>query len=208
MLAFAADENFNPGGHPMTAAEARLLELLKARSFKRGTFRLASGDVSDYYIDGRTSTVFSEAAHLIGEVLFERTRDLAIEAIGGLEVGAVPLATAAVIAYHRHGRTLEGFWVRSKEKGHGTQKTVEGNLRAGCRVAVVDDVFTRGNSAAKAVEEVRKAGCEVVAVLALVDRLQGAAELFRELGVPNYQPIFTIRDFGVEGTAQGGAILT
>ncbi len=91
-----------------------------------------------------------------------------------------------------------GFWVRAKPKDHGTQKLVEGNLKPGSRVAVVDDVFTKGNSAAKAVEEVRKNGCEVVAVLSLVDRLQGAADLFRKLGVVNYQPVFTIRDFGVE----------
>ena len=73
--------------------------------------------------------MFSEAAHLIGEVLFERTRDLDIDAIGGLEVGAVPLTTAAVIGYHRHGRKMEGFWVRDESKKHGTQKLIEGNLR-------------------------------------------------------------------------------
>jgi orotate phosphoribosyltransferase len=187
----------------MSPTETRLLQLLTERSFKRGTFRLASGDTSDYYIDGRTSAVFSEAAHLIGEVLYERTRDLGITAIGGLEVGAVPLTTAAVISYHLHGRKMEGFWVRANVKTHGTQKLIEGNLAPGARVAVVDDVFTKGNSAARAVEEVRKVGCEVVAVLALVDRLQGAEELFRGLGVANYQPVFTIRNFGIGADAHG-----
>jgi orotate phosphoribosyltransferase len=182
----------------MTAAETQLLRLLTERSFKRGTFRLASGGVSDYYIDGRLSAVFSEGAHLIGEVLYERTKDLGIDAIGGLEVGAVPLTTAAVISYHQHGRRMEGFWVRDAVKTHGMQKLIEGNLAAGARVVVVDDVFTKGTSAAKAVKAVREAGCEVVAVTALVDRLQGAEELFRSLDVANYQPIFTIRDFGVD----------
>src|SRR5277367_1767930 len=108
----------------MSTDESQLLELMKARSFKykRGGFRLASGDVSDYYIDGKMSQVFSEAAALIGEILYERTKDLEIDAIGGLEVGAVPLTTAAVISYHRHGRKMEGFWVREKEKDHGTRK--------------------------------------------------------------------------------------
>jgi orotate phosphoribosyltransferase len=185
----------------MTPAETRLLQLLKERSFKRGSpgeFLLASGERSDYYIDGRMTAVASEAAFLIGEVLYERTRGLGVEAIGGLVVGAVPLTTAAVIAYHLHGERVEGFWVRDEAKTHGTQKLIEGNLRDGARVAIVDDVFTKGTSAAKAVRAVRERRCEVVSVLCLVDRLQGARELFAGLGVPNYQPIFTIRDFGVE----------
>ncbi len=136
----------------MSPSETRLLELLKERSFRRGEFRLASGDKSDYFIDGKMTQVYSEAAFLIGEVLYEHTKDLAIDAIGGLEVGAVPLATAAVIGYHNHGRTMEGFWVRDKVKDHGTKKTVEGNLKPGSRVVIVDDVITRGNSAYKAVQ--------------------------------------------------------
>lgn len=182
----------------MSEAEVRLLELLKERSFRRGAFRLASGAVSDHYIDGRMSAVYSEGAFLIGEALYERTRELAIQAIGGLEVGAVPLTTAAVMSYHLHGRTMDGFWVRDKVKTHGTQKLIEGNLAPGARVGIVDDVFTTGSSAAKAIEEVRKLGCEVAVVLALVDRLQGAQELFRNLGITNYQPLFTIRDFGAQ----------
>jgi len=182
----------------MTAAEMQLLQLLKDRSFKRGTFRLASGGISDYYIDGKMTEVFSEAVPLIGEVLYERSKDLKIDAIGGLEVGAVPLTTATVFGYHLHGRKMEGFWVRDEVKLHGTQKLIEGNLTAGARVVVVDDVFTKGTSAAKAVRAVRGIRCEVVAVLGLVDRLQGAEELFRDLGIANYQTIFTIRDFGVD----------
>jgi orotate phosphoribosyltransferase len=182
----------------MSPAETQLLQLLKDRAFKRGTFRLASGGTSDYYIDGRMAAVFSEAVPLIGEVLYERTQGLAVDAIGGLAVGAVPLTTAAVFSYHLHGRKMEGFWVRDQVKAHGTQKVIEGNLAPGARVVIVDDVFTQGTSAAKAVQAVRGIGCEVVGVLALVDRLQGARERFRELGVPNYQPVFTIRDFGVQ----------
>jgi orotate phosphoribosyltransferase len=189
----------------MTQAETQLLQLLKERSFRRGAFRLASGSTSDYYIDGRMTALFSAAVPLIGEVLYERTRDLGIDAIGGLEVGAVPLTTAAVFAYALHSRKVEGFWVRSEVKRHGTQKIIEGNLTPGARVVVVDDVFTQGTSAAKAVKGVREAGCEVVAVIALVDRLQGAAEAFRGLGIDNYQAVFTIRDFGVAGAGPPGA---
>jgi orotate phosphoribosyltransferase len=188
----------------MSEAEKQLLQLLKDRSFKLGTFRLASGDTSTYYIDGKMTEVFSRGASLIGEILYERTKELAFDAIGGLEVGAVPLTTAAVISYHQHGREMEGFWVRDAVKGHGTQKIIEGNLRERSRVVIVEDVVTRGTSVVKAVKEVRAIGCEVVMVLTLVDRLCGAEQLFREHGVTEYQPVFTIRDLGVEVDALSG----
>jgi orotate phosphoribosyltransferase len=182
----------------MTNAEAELLRLLKERSLRTdGPFKLASGETSSYYIDARMTVVSSAGAHAIGEVLYERTKDLGIQAIGGLAVGAVPLATAAVITYHRHGQAMEGFWVRDKLKEHGTQKLIEGRLTAGMRVAVVDDVFTKGQSALKAIQAVREAGGEAVAVLALVDRLHGAEKLFHHAGVMNYQAVFTIKDLGV-----------
>src|SRR5262249_27289597 len=154
---------------------------------------LASGDVSDYYIDCRTAEVSSAAAPLIGEILYERTRDLAVDAIGGLAVGAVPLATAAVISYHLHDRAMVGVWGRDKTKSHGTQNLIEGNLKPGARVVVVEDVITRGSSSVKALREVKAAGCEVVLVLALVDRLQGAEQVLRDEGVPRYETVFTIQ---------------
>src|SRR4051794_40002395 len=124
----------------MSEIEQRFLELLKERSFRRGQFRLASGETSDYFIDGKMTEVCSEGAYLIGEILYEWTKDADIDAIGGLQVGAVPLTTAAVISYHRRGRPMEGFWVREEIKSHGTQKRIEGKLQPGQRVAIVDDV--------------------------------------------------------------------
>jgi len=182
----------------MTNQEAQLLEVLRTRSFKRGEFRLASGDTSTYYIDGKMSQVYSRAAFLIGEVLYERTKDLPIDAIGGLEVGAVPLTTAAVISYHQHGREMEGFWVRDSVKEHGTKKRIEGGLKDGSRVVILDDVITRGTSSLKAVDAVRERGCEVVLVLSLVDREVGARETFANYGIVRYESNFSIRDFGVE----------
>lgn len=182
----------------MTPAEHDLLELLKARSFRRGEFTLASGQKSTYYIDGRTSAVHSRGAFLIGRVLFERTQGLNIDAIGGLEVGAVPLTAAAVMHYHLAGREMEGFWVRDKTKAHGTRKLIEGaELRPGARVVVVDDVFTTGGSALKAADAVQEIGCQVVRVIALVDRLQGAEAAFRARGI-EFRPVFTIEQFGVQ----------
>jgi orotate phosphoribosyltransferase len=182
----------------MTDAERQLLELLSTRSFRRGTFTLASGATSNYYIDGRTSAVFSRGAFLIGQVLYERTKGLAVDAIGGMEVGAVPLTAAAVIHYHLNGRPMEGFWVRDKTKTHGTRKLVEGaGVGKGSRVVVLDDVVTTGGSSVKAADAVRELGGDVVLVLALVDRLQGAAKAFRERGI-EFRSVFTIRDFGID----------
>src|SRR5262249_5720553 len=189
----------------MSSTETQLLQLLSERSFKRGEFRLASGDMSDYYIDGKMSEVYSAAAPLIGETLYERTKDLKVDAIGGLEAGDIPLTTAAVISYHGHGKTMEGFWVRDKTKEHGTRKLIEGNLQPGSRVVIVDDVITKGGSSLKAIKAVKEMKCEVVLVLALVDRLQGAEQLFRVEGIVNYQSVFTIRDFGVEVHAGASA---
>jgi len=189
----------------MTGAEQReqrLLELLKERSFRRAApgelFTLASGERSEYFIDGKMTAVSSEGAELIGEVLYEWTKDLGIDAIGGLQVGAVPLVTAAVISYQRHGQPIEGFWVREEVKSHGTKKQIEGAVKRGMRVVIVDDVFTRGGSALKAAQAARDFGCEVVLVLALVDRLHGAQKLFRDHGIENYQCVFTIRQFGID----------
>lgn len=184
-----------------TATEARLLELLKERSFRRAPegqpFRLASGGTSDHFIDGKMTAVHPEGAYLIGEVLLDHLQGAGVDAVGGLQVGAVPLTTAAVIASHRRGRPVQGFWVREEVKDHGTKKQIEGGLVAGSRVAVVDDVFTKGGSSLKAVEAVRAAGSTVVLVLALVDRLQGARELFAQHGVTDVRAVFTIRDFGI-----------
>ena len=190
----------------MTETEKRLLELLKQRSFRRAPagepFTLASGEKSDYFIDGKMTAVSSEGAHLIGEVLYDWTKDQNIDAIGGLQVGAVPLATAAAIAYHRHGRPIEGFWARDGAKDHGTKKLIEGAMKPGMRVAVIDDVFTKGGSTLKAVQAVREFGCEVVLVLALVDRLRGARQLFRDNGITDFRTVFTIRDFGIDVPAE------
>jgi orotate phosphoribosyltransferase len=180
-------------------ARARLLELFEERAFSFGHFKLASGKESTYYINSKKAFFSSEVVALLGEVLWYLTKDLNIQAMGGLEVGAIPMAVAAAYRYHQEGRPLEGFFVRKQAKAHGSQERVEGVVRPGFRVAVVDDVFTQGTSVLQAVEEVERAGAEVAAVMCIVDRLEGA----RERLAPRYRylPIFTIRDFGVEPPA-------
>lgn len=181
----------------MTGTQRELLALLAARSFKKGTFTLASGATSTYYIDGRMSAVNSHGAFLIGRALFEMTKDANFGAVGGMEVGAVPLTAAVAVQYHLNGRSVEGFWVRDKTKSHGTKKLIEGAVKPGDRVIVLDDVITTGGSSLKAAEAVREFGCEVVEVIALVDRLQGAKKAFAAAGLP-FRSVFTIRDFGID----------
>ncbi len=175
---------------------ARLLELYRSRAVSFGRFTLASGKESTYYINSKKVLFNSEAVWVLGDVLWHLTHDLDIQAIGGLEVGAIPMATAACLHYHAHGRALEGFFVRKQAKDHGSRQRVEGVLEAGMRVAVIDDVFTSGTSVLQAAEEVERVGGKVVAVSCIVDRLEGA----REKLAPRYtyRPIFTIRDFGIE----------
>jgi orotate phosphoribosyltransferase len=178
------------------APRQRLLELFKERAVKFGKFTLASGKESTYYINSKKALFNSEAVALLGEALWDLTHELQIEAIGGLEVGAIPMATAAVFSYHMHGRPLEGFFVRKQAKAHGSQELVEGVLPPRARVAVVDDVLTTAGSVVQAIEAVEQAGADVVAVVCIVDRLEGARE--RLTPKYNFLPIFTIRDFGIE----------
>jgi orotate phosphoribosyltransferase len=179
----------------MSDARQRLLEVFKERAFSFGKFTLASGKESSYYVNSKKAIFHSEVVSLLGDVLWEATRELNIDAAGGLEVGAIPMAVTLAQRYHREGRPLEGFFVRKQAKSHGSKEMIEGVLKAGMRVAVLDDVLTTGGSVLQAVAEIEKAGAEIVSVVCIVDRLEGAREALAKY---DYRPIFTIRDFGVE----------
>lgn len=170
--------------------------MFKERAVSFGKFTLASGKESTYYINSKKAIFHSEAVWLLGEVLWDTTKDLDIAAAGGLEVGAIPMAATLAQRFHQGGRTLEGFFVRKQPKSHGSQERVEGVLTAGMRVAVLDDVLTTGSSVLQAITEVEKCGAQVAAVVCIVDRLEGARAAIASKY--EYRPIFTIRDFGIE----------
>ncbi len=179
----------------MSPARNQLLQAFKSRAFSVGDFTLASGKKSSYYVNSKKAIFNGEVVNLLGEVLWEMTKDLRIDATGGLEVGAIPMAAVLAQRFAMNGRPLEGFFVRKQAKSHGSQERVEGVLRSGMRVAVLDDVLTTGGSVLQAIAEIEKVGAIVVAVVCIVDRMEGAREA---VGKYPFLPIFTIRDFGVD----------
>jgi orotate phosphoribosyltransferase len=181
------------------SAHDRLKELFRARALQFGDFTLASGKKSSYYVNSKKVLFHAEAISLLGDLLFDATRDLDFQAIGGLEVGAIPMAAAALTAFHRNGRHLEGFFVRKKAKEHGAKDLVEGQVNAGDKVVVIDDVLTTGGSVVQAIEAVEARGATVLRVVCICDRLQGAREALAKY---EFRPLFTIRDFGIEPPAQ------
>ncbi|MGH7534746.1 MAG: orotate phosphoribosyltransferase [Gemmatimonadales bacterium] len=168
----------------MTDAEA-LRRLLLQRSVRRGDFVLASGQRSSYYIDCRLSTMSAEGMVLIGRLGWEAIRQAGWKprAVGGLTMGADPVAYAIAAASRGTELEVDGFSVRNEPKGHGTGKVIEGNFAAGDPVVVVEDVITSGGSARRAIAAVEEGGGRVVGVLAVVDREEGGRAVLEGQGI-------------------------
>jgi len=161
----------------------RLLEQVKSKAIVHGRVTLASGKEADYYVDLRRITLDGKAAPLVGQVMLDLVQDLDFDAVGGLTLGADPVAVAMLHAAAARGRTLDAFVVRKQGKAHGMQRQIEGPEVAGRRVLALDDTSTTGGSALTAVEALRAAGAEVVAVAVIVDRDTGAAQHVRDAGL-------------------------
>ena len=170
-----------------------LAELVRQLSVVRGRVTLSSGRESDYYVDLRRATLHHRAARLIGSLMRELTSDWDYAAVGGLTLGADPVATAIM---HAPGRPIDAFVVRKSAKTHGLQRLIEGCDVAGQRVLVVEDTSTTGASPLTAVRAVREAGAEVVGVATVVDRATGAAEVIEAEGVP-YRSALQLADLGL-----------
>lgn len=176
----------------------RLLQLLKTKSYREGTFTLASGKTSDFYIDCRPVALDAEGAYLIGKLFHQMVEQLNFEVkgVGGMTLGADPLATAVSMISFIESDPIPAYIIRKEAKGHGTMQWMEGraNFKDGDTVVVVEDVVTTGGSSLKAVERVRESGLEVGAILALVDRLEGGREAVEAAGLPLHV-LFTRNDF-------------
>lgn len=164
----------------------RLVRLLAERSARRGNFTLASGRQSTLYIDARLTTMSPEGQVLIGRLGLQTIRESRwdVGAVGGLTLGADPIAYAICHASASTASPLRSFSVRKEAKGHGTGKQVEGPINPGDRVVVVEDVITTGASATKAVEALTQFGAVPVAILAVVDREEGGREHLEQLRLP------------------------
>lgn len=179
----------------MRTDKSRLLKILREKSVSYGHFTLSSGKKSNYYVDSKLTTFDPEGVSLIGKLVFEiiKNKRVKISAVGGLTMGADPIAISTIIAALNEKYPLKGFSVRKEAKSHGKRKLIEGNLEVSDKVVILDDVITTGSSTIKAIEAVSELGSKIITVVALVDRFEGGTEKIRKLGY-DVQAIFTIND--------------
>jgi orotate phosphoribosyltransferase len=178
----------------MSDAKSKLRQEILKKAVIHGKVILSSGKEADYYVDLRRITLDSTAAPLVGEVMLELTKDLEYEAVGGLTLGADPVATAMMHVAAQKGRQLDAFVVRKSEKAHGLQRRIEGPEVRGRRVLVVEDTSTTGNSLLTAVETLRTQGALIIGAAVLVDR--GDSQKVLD-SVPLYRTAFRLSDLGL-----------
>lgn len=156
-------------------------------------FTLSSGRKSHFYIDCKKVTLDAEGAFLVGQLILDAIRDLEVDAIGGMTLGADPIATAAAVLSYGGDRQIPAFIIRKEPKPHGTSAYIEGNIARESRVVVVDDVLTGGRSTERTIRILEEAGCMVIKVIALVDRKEGGRERLEALGY-TVESLFTVED--------------
>lgn len=187
----------------MSDTRARLLSLLREKSFARKKIVLSSGAESDFFIDSKQTVLLAEGHALVGELMLDAALALpeAPIAVAGVELGGCSLASAVALLSHQRGRPLDAVYVRKAAKGHGSQRLLEGDvgLEAGAPVVVVEDVVTTGGSTLRAVAQLRERGLRVVGVVAIVDRLEGGASALREAGL-HFVALFDREDFIPRGS--------
>ncbi len=174
--------------------KTRLLELIRERSYEERVVTLSSGRTSNFYIDAKQTTLHPEGAYLVGKIFYEMVKG-EVEAIGGPTLGADPIVAAVALTSYREGNPIAAFIIRKEPKGHGKGLWIEGDkaLKAGMRVAVVEDVVTTGASLLKAIRVAEEHGLKVVKTLALVDRQEGGEEALTAAGY-KLEALFTRED--------------
>ena len=172
----------------------RLKSILLEKSYRQGTFTLTSGKTSDFYIDGKQTTLSAEGAYLCGKLLFDliKGEKTPIQAVGGMTLGADPLVTAVSIVSYLEQAPIPAFIVRKEAKGHGTGNYIEGlkNMAAGCTVALIEDVVTTGGTLLKVIDRVEAQGFKVGLVATVVEREEGGVEELAKAGY-RLKSIFT-----------------
>ena len=181
------------------AARDRLIELVRRRSFSRGQeTKLVSGRSSNFYFNMKPSMLDPEGGHLMASLILDSLKGADVDLIGGLEMGAVPLAVAVAVTSQIKGWPLRAFFVRKQAKEYGARKVIEGlapdESLQGKRVVVLEDVTTTGGSALKAIEALRAEGAVIVRAISVVDRQEGAEAAFKAAGVP-FIALLTAADF-------------
>ncbi len=171
----------------------KLLSLTRELAYRKGEFTLSSGKKSDYYIDIKKVSLHSLGALLLGELIYNLVDIGRCDAIGGIEIGAVPLIAATCVIASQNNHHLDGLIVRKKIKKYGTAKLIDGSIYSGHRVLIVDDVVSAGKSVMRAVKAFREAELHVVSVVAVVDRDMGAKKLFLKEEIP-YFSILDIKE--------------
>lgn len=182
-----------PMDHEMKLKKDELRKLLTEKSFKYSEepiFSLASGRKSQFYIDCKMTTLFSKGQVLIGTIVYELMQNLNIRGIGGLTLGADPIAQATAMIAGQKGIDLVSFVIRKEAKKHGLMKWIEGDVQSGDRVVIIDDVITTGGSAIQAIEKAEESGLVIVKVMVLVDREEGGRENINKKGY-EVESIFT-----------------
>ena len=179
-----------------SGVRAALLALIRSEAIVHGEVTLSSGRVADWYLDLRRITLSARAAPLVGAVMLDLTADLEYDAVGGMTMGADPIAAAMLHTAAAQGRLLDAFVIRKEAKAHGLQRRIEGPDIAGRRCLVVEDTSTTGGTPLTAATAIAEAGGTVVAVATIADRNTGAAEKFAAAGLP-YRYAFGLDDLSV-----------
>jgi len=172
---------------------SRLLELLKERAVVLGKVKLSSGKESDYYLDERIVTLSPEGAYLTAKIILDMLKDVEVDAVGGPTIAADPIVGAIAAVSYAEGRPVAGFMVRKEPKGHGMGKQVEGPIKKGSKVAIIDGTMTTGGSVLNAIDAVEKMGCQVARVILLIDRLEGGRDKIQRRGY-DFAAVFTKND--------------
>ncbi|MFM2096146.1 MAG: Orotate phosphoribosyltransferase [Planctomycetota bacterium] len=173
-----------------------LIGLIKEKGLEFGDFTLASGKKASFYLDCRRVTLDSRGATLIAAGILELLGDNLPDAVGGMAIGADPITGAVITLAGSQGKSLRGFIVRKEAKAHGKGRDVEGPVKAGDQVIIVEDVVTTGGSSLQAIEKVEACGIKVLGVIAIIDRLEGGREAFESRGI-SLRTLLTIRDLGI-----------